>query len=565
VKRFFWLGVLVFLFLSFPVFAQEMPEVPVAEEVFLGERIDVGCFNIWLHADGETWQNTDGQPGPEEPYAGTDLDNAPCNDKYLRYVTFQAEPNQEWEKTYENIRVEASVDWFKTFTKEDYETAGGAGKASKDGQGFIPLNYRLFISQVCDRRPHSYQLAPEVSNLTVKFYLHDKMQAENVKQDGQLELVEGWRWYLPVHLKFYGVPKPLVIDLEAVEIQQTSPVQTNTSQIATAVFRNTGDRLEQFTAQYFAAGKKIGSEVLTLEAGESCERKFNWQAPAKAGKCTLKIEVVPVEGEVNTTNNIKRASIMVEEPNLIIPQCEFTNIDENEWSETYHWQEKRNCSYTDDNGVYHPATCTSSKEKTVIYQEKLTVDFSINTKQGDPNGGRESRGYWEIYPDAQNREPKYNSQRKISIYGQDPNKVTRSGYGYDLTVKTTYWTDWETKVPDKAKAKGGKFFGPTQVAVQFYDSNEIKRMVPVQTETKGKSVLTTWKLPKTSHTFPDGETIWETKHYTDVSLPDGEYLVRAIVSPCGQGIGEICQDEHVFIYGSMYDDIYTRPAKESEW
>ncbi|MGI6588572.1 MAG: CARDB domain-containing protein [Peptococcia bacterium] len=560
VKRVFWLGVLTFLFFSLPVWAQEVPE-----EVFLGERIDVGCFNIWLHADGRTWQNTDGQPGPEEPYAGTDLDNDPQKEKYLRYVTFQAEPNQEWEKSYENIRAEASVDWFKTFTKEDYEVAGGAGKASKDGQEYVSLEYDLFFPQVWERRPHSYQLAPEISPLTVKFYLHDKRQAEDVKQEDQLELVEGWRWYLPVHLKFYGVPKPLVIDLEAVEIRQTSPVQTNTEQIATAVLRNNGDCSEQFTAQYFADGKKIGSEVLTLEAGESCTRNFNWQAPAQAGKCTLKIEVVPVEGEVNISNNIKTASIMVEEPNFIAPQCDFMNIDENEWSETYHWQEKRNCSYTDDNGVYHPATCTSSKEKTVTYQEKLTVDFSINTKQGDPNGGRESRGYWEIYPDTQNREPKYNSQRKISIHRQDPNKVTRSGYGYDLTVKTTYWTDWETKVPSKAKAKGGRFSGPQLVVVQFQDRNEIEKLVPVKTETKGKSVLTTWKLPKTSHTFPDGETIWETKHYTDVSLPDGEYLVRAIVSPCGQGIGEICQDDYVFIYGSVYDDIYTRPAKESEW
>jgi hypothetical protein len=173
--------------------------------------------------------------------------------------------------------VEASVAWFKTFSQEDYEVVGGAGKASKDGEGYIYLEeYQEFVSLVWECKPHGYQLAPEVSPLTVKFYLHDKMQAEDVKQEDQLELVEGWRWYLPVHLKFYGVPKPLVIDLEAVEIRQTSPVQTTTEQMATAVLRNKGDCLEQFTVQYFADGKRVSSEVLTLEVGESCTRNFNW-------------------------------------------------------------------------------------------------------------------------------------------------------------------------------------------------------------------------------------------------------------------------------------------------
>jgi len=51
----------------------------------------------------------------------------------------------------------------------------------------------------------------------------------------------------------------------------------------------------------------------------------------------------------------------------------------------------------------------------------------------------------------------------------------------------------------------------------------------------------------------------------EVELPDGEYLVRAIVAPCGKEIGEICQDEKVVIYGSIYDDLYTRPAKKQEW
>ena len=55
-------------------------------------------FDVWLHADGLTWQDTDGDLIADEPYGGTDLDDDPEKEKYERYLTFQAKPKQEWEK-----------------------------------------------------------------------------------------------------------------------------------------------------------------------------------------------------------------------------------------------------------------------------------------------------------------------------------------------------------------------------------------------------------------------------------------------------------------------------------
>ena len=549
-KRIICLISVCFLLFAFPVKAE------VSEEVFIGERIDVAFFDVWLHADGLTWQDTDGDLIADEPYGGTDLDGDPEKEKYERYLTFQAKPKQEWEKEYEPIRVEASIDWLRDFTKEDYLRVGGGGKVSKDGKEYIFLgDFYEFIEQVWGKRPHDYQLAPEISPHTVKFYLHDKVQAENIKRDDQADLVEGWRWYLPIYLKFYGVKRVVGIDLEVVEVEQVSPVRAGSKQMGSCFLRNNGGKLETFRVNYWADGKVVGSEVLELEGGEDCRRNFNWQVPWKKEECLLRVEVEPVVGEIDLGNNWKEIVVEVEKPDLVKPDCLFMNLCENEWLETYSWRVSYDCSYFDENGVYHPSTCWRTRTETVNYRESLEVILEINTKQGEDRG-RESRGYWEIYPAT---------QRGGKFYGRDPNQITRSGYGFEVVVKTIYWTDWETKVPRAARAKGGSFEGPGEVVVQFHDRGEIIRLEPVEKRQGKDREITVWKLPEESYVFSDGETIWERKYYTEVELPDGEYLVRAIVAPCGKEIGEICQDEKVVIYGSIYDDLYTRPAKKQEW
>jgi hypothetical protein len=87
-KRIICLISVCFLLFAFPVKAE------VSEEVFIGERIDVAFFDAWLHADGLTWQDTDGDLIADEPYGGTDLDGDPEKEKYERYLTFQAKPKQ---------------------------------------------------------------------------------------------------------------------------------------------------------------------------------------------------------------------------------------------------------------------------------------------------------------------------------------------------------------------------------------------------------------------------------------------------------------------------------------
>ena len=199
--------------------------------------------------------------------------------------------------------------------------------------------------------------------------------------------------------------------------------------------------------------------------------------------------------------------------------------------------------------VYHPSTCWRTRTETKL-SESLEVILEINTKQGEDRA--ESQGYWNL-----------SATQGGKFYGQDPNQITRSGYGFEVVVKRFIGLIGKLRCRGQLELKGC-----LRGLVRWWYSfmiGEIIRLEPVEKMQEKDREITVWKLPEEAYVFSDGETIWERKYYTEVELPDGEYLVRAIVAPCGKEIGEICQDEKVVIYGSIYDDLYTRPAKKQEW
>jgi hypothetical protein len=234
------------------------------------------------------------------------------------------------------------------------------------------------------------------------------------------------------------------------------------------------------------------------------------------------------------------------------------------WEELYEWQVYHPDSYTEigKDGKPYEVDCSwwEYKSASPTYTETLKSVLSVNTKQGIPTdrenpceADRESRGSWEIIPYAQ-------------ANGLNPNEVTRAGYGFGVKVKTTYWSDWESKVPDGAAPHGGTYHGPSKVTAQFYDTS-MRPVEEIELEaTSGYpgGADITWELPLTRFSLSDGTETWVRKHYTDVQNKDGYYGVRILVEACGRGQLSICQDKYVMIYGDMYDDIYTRPATREE-
>ena len=340
-------------------------------------------------------------------------------------------------------------------------------------------------------------------------------------------------------------------DIAVGEIRQQCPVTAGSDQMATVTLNNMGSRAETFRVSYYAGGSSLRTETVTLEEGGSADRSFNWTAPQQAGSVELKVIADPEKQleDVNRNNNTAVKTVYIRERGLPPTECEtLSSKTSGNWTESY-----RVITGHREDDTHKWAT------RTVTYNENLAVDIKLNTKQGIPTNpvnprleDRESRGSWEIIPWAQ-------------ANGLDPNKVTRAGYGFELQVATTYWTDYETKIPDglhnTATPKGGILYGPRYVRAEFWDAGnnsvEIVELEPVTGTPGGKKV--TWVLPETKHTFSDGTQAWERKHYVDIGTTDGRYAVVVHIDSVGKTGLKICKEDYVTIHGDMYDDIYSTP------
>lgn len=533
----------------------------LADDILQEKHIDgydsiiVGIFEIWKHSDG-TWQDTDHDGKQDMPF---DLDPRTISARLYASIP-EVLSNQ-----YDNVRMEIIP-----MTWEGDSTGENKALFEKDIDGYFGIikedisliinapTYELFKSFVLNMRPEKFKDLDDSSNNGSINFILKANPTQLLKRTWQGQQVEGYGFYLPALVQYYGVPK--LKDIEAVEIKTKNTILANTYQVATAVFKNNGATKAVFTAQYYAYGSKINEEIVEIEAGQTLERNFTCKSPNTAGNYHIKIYAVPLNDEKNINNNTKEVGVTVENYNYAKPDCEFTSQQTSSWIETYNW------------AVFHPETCIDEEEEEfdcswteyvseeIPYTEKLSAVFTINTKQGiktdrysPKESDRESRGSWEIIPWAYKN-------------GLNPNEVTRAGYGFEVKVQTTYWTDWETKVPEPAIPIGGEYKGPTKVVAQFYNtSNHFEEQITLE-PTKGKAGDTdiTWELPLKTHIFLDGQKVYERKHYTDVKNKDGKYTVRIIIFDCGKEPLSVCQDKYATIYGDMFDDIYTRSAKRNE-
>jgi hypothetical protein len=154
-------------------------------EELIGRKVDAGYFDIWRHADGKTWQDTDGDgvrdmPGQEKI---TDL-----------YIVIP----EEYRRDYRDIRYEVVT----SFGREEYEAAGGYIDWSEGGRIY---GFGEYYDKIIKYTPDQYYL---VSGNKVHLKLNGpEGVALKIKKSWQGKLVEGWRYYLPFIVYFYGVPK----------------------------------------------------------------------------------------------------------------------------------------------------------------------------------------------------------------------------------------------------------------------------------------------------------------------------------------------------------------------
>ncbi|SFR14972.1 hypothetical protein [Desulfoscipio geothermicus] len=163
-------------------------------EQVVKQQVIVPSFDIWQHTNG-TWQDTDNCGQPD--YYG-------WKDKtYSKTFTL---PEAVWKGKYELTRVEVAY----PFIEEQFNASGRQENWEifyKDFLRYIPANYSVTktgenLAEGKVTTQWTFDLEPELLDLK------DPTVRESLGMDEKdfSNMAQGWRWYLPVLITWYGVP-----------------------------------------------------------------------------------------------------------------------------------------------------------------------------------------------------------------------------------------------------------------------------------------------------------------------------------------------------------------------
>jgi len=159
------------------------------------QQVVLPYFDIWQHSNG-TWQDTDGC-GQEDYYG---WEGKPYS------KTFSL-PEAEWQGKYKLTRVKVTY----PFTQEQFNESGRQEEWRKFHRDYLrktPTNYSFAkasenLAEGKLTAQWTFDLAPEwldIKDPTVREQLGmDEKSFSNMAQ--------GWRWYLPVLITWYGIPE----------------------------------------------------------------------------------------------------------------------------------------------------------------------------------------------------------------------------------------------------------------------------------------------------------------------------------------------------------------------
>lgn len=152
-------------------------------EQLIAQKVDAGYFDIWRHADGKTWTDSDGDGKRDMP----------GQEKIVNlYITIP----QEYYDNYKDVRFEVTTE----FGQSEYNAAGGYIDWENGG---VKLNFSQYEKGIIKFKPENYYL---ISGKTVHLKL-DGTYKELPPKPYSGKLVEGRRYYLPFIVKYYGVSK----------------------------------------------------------------------------------------------------------------------------------------------------------------------------------------------------------------------------------------------------------------------------------------------------------------------------------------------------------------------
>lgn len=363
-------------------------------------------------------------------------------------------------------------------------------------------------------------------------------------------------------------------DLVAISVTANpNSITKNSTSTITAQVKNVGkDAQSNVLIKFYDDTKEIYSVRKNMPANQTITvGPFKWTG-STTGTHNISVHVDPTKEkpDKNRSNNIATTGVNVSNPDGSSGEFGQCTLDEltvkGNWSVTYRLitgypTKTRTVTWTDAKGKSHSSSESYVdysdpiwETRNVKYNEQLNVTAEVDTKQNIKTdaktkaGDSESRGSWEIIPYAKKN-------------NKDAKEITRAGYGFEIKVKTSYTTDWETKVPKglegTAKPFGNKYYGPDEMYAHIYSSGKFSKLEKVikLEKTSGDRNQATWELPMQTMKSESGKVYKDRKYYTSIDAPDGYYTVKISSSPAGMNGLEACVIKKVEIYGSMYDDM----------
>lgn len=249
-------------------------------------QIRAPYWDVWKHNDG-TWQYT-GRPGGS----------------YTQTITLDVP--EKFKQGYKNIRVEIKQ--------------GPPTKVDNDDPNIDPKykrNWDIYQRDILERSANitSYSISGHTATLSFTLPTPPEEKAVNIKDEeeakGQqfLENVEGWRYYLPFVVYWYGTPdKPAELpDLYVKSLtSNTSTTTQGTRYSGTVTFGLKNDYPQPMQAKltlthngYSVSG--VDGQRITLNPGE--EKTFNFNFTGQNGNSFLYAKIAPATGDDKDWSN----------------------------------------------------------------------------------------------------------------------------------------------------------------------------------------------------------------------------------------------------------------------
>lgn len=293
------------------------------QEQFILNQISVGHFDVWQHTNG-TWQDTD-RDGKADPYGQTGK----------RVTETYTYPQSQYASQFTPTRVEITkITQASNLTDDELRNAGRSETWADFNLKYLtklPNNYSVAktsenMAQGTVTVQRTFDLAPKLLNLK-----DPTVRAELGMTDRDFsDLAQGWRWYTPVLIKWYGVPKNQ-INLVASSIDpgikgEAEPGKQYTGSVTFKYFGKepvTNVPIGVFNGQWQATLKNSSGKTVTVDNFNPNDIKtytFTWTAPSSGGvTLTGAISIVPplskdpYPNETTKEDNKVSTTVMVKE------------------------------------------------------------------------------------------------------------------------------------------------------------------------------------------------------------------------------------------------------------